>query len=83
MSGPFDQFGWGENLENAMWDDVGGFDDLYAQALYHEAYFAMEHRGDELTAVRDELQDYLLREYGIDFEAEFDWDAWREAYSEA
>jgi hypothetical protein len=83
MSGPFDQFSWGSDFENAMWDNVAGVDDRHAQALYHEAYFAMEHSGDELTAVRDALQDYLLQEYGIDFYAEFDWEAWREAYSEA
>lgn len=79
MSNPFSDF---QRAEESLWVDTFGeaFADRHAQALFHEAYFAMEHEGTELSAIRDELQRYLAETYEFDFEAEFDWEAWREAY---
>lgn len=79
MSGPFSEFA---RAEQSLWADTFGenFMDRTAQALFHEGYFAMEHQKEELSAVRQALQDYLADTYGFDFEAEFDWVAWREAY---
>lgn len=84
MSGPFDYFSQMGLVESYLWDDSFGseFNDPVAQALFHEAYF---NRGtnlspEELSAVRDNLQAYLVDEYGYDFAEQFDWDTWRTAY---
>jgi hypothetical protein len=81
---PFVEF---TQLENALWDDAFGdaFSDPVAEALFHEAYFVRDSAfsPEELGAIRDSLKDYMRDEYGIDFDAEFDWDAWRESYSDA
>ncbi len=85
MSGPFDFTSSFGQLESALYDEAFGADfyDPTAQALYHEAYF---NRGvwepEELSAIRESLNSYLIDNYGIDFDAVFDWDAWREAYGQ-
>lgn len=70
-----------------MFDDVtgGDIDDPRAQALFHEAYFhkGSDYSPEERAAIRDELSNYLLNEYGIDFDDAFDWDTWRETYAAA
>jgi hypothetical protein len=87
MSDPFDFTGrWGQT-EDALWSNTFGreFNDPTAKALYHEGLFAMDSgwSPDQRTAIRDNLRDYLYDTYGIDFDAEFDWDAWRESYADA
>jgi hypothetical protein len=80
---PFVEF---TQLENQLWDNAfGEFHDPVAEALFHEAYFVRNSSfsAEELGAIRDSLQDYMRDEYGIDFNDVFDWDAWRESYSEA
>jgi hypothetical protein len=80
MSSPFDDL---NSMENALWQDaffeISG--DETARALFHEAFF---HRdawdADQLGAIRDSLREYLYAEYDLDFDAVFDWEAWREAY---
>jgi hypothetical protein len=79
-----DQFGWGE-FQDSMWDRTFGeeFQDGHAEALFHAAYFAPgQYTSDELQAIRDELKEYLGETYDFDINAHFDWEAFREGYSE-
>jgi hypothetical protein len=83
MSDPFEDL---SGAEQSLWiSSFASNENLYydatAQALFHEAYFNPGGWDkDELSAIRDNLHDYLMDEYGIDFDEVFDWEAWREAY---
>lgn len=84
----FDDFGWQppsdwNNDEIALWNDVFGQQDEYAQALFHAGYFDSGYEADERSRIRSALQEHLENVYGIDFDAGFDWEAWREAYGNA
>lgn len=88
MSDPFGFLpnAWSEFERDQYTDAFGStfaFNDGTAQALFNEGYFNHDIGSDERIAIRDALNDYLLQEYGIDFDAVFDWEAWREAYGEA
>lgn len=76
---------WSEK-ESEIWQnsfgDFDAFHDPVAQTLYNEAFFNFDAREGEVSAIRTALEEYLATEYGIDFDAEFDWDAWRDAYGE-
>jgi hypothetical protein len=84
VSSPFDDL---RGAENELWNAAFGdeyfevMQDPNAQALFHEAFF---HRdawdSEQLGAIRDTLREYLYDTYDIDFDAVFDWEAWREAY---
>jgi len=84
MSGPWDYASDFGNVENYLWQDAfgGEFHDPVAEALFHEAYFVRDSSfsPDELSAIRDNLQAYMVDEYGINFAEEFDWQTWREGY---
>jgi hypothetical protein len=87
MTDPFSSL---RATESSIWDtmasnaDYAFFDDTTAKALYHEAFFAPgDWDPSQLQAIREDLRDYLMNEYGFDFDAEFDWEAWREAYGSA
>lgn len=57
--------------------DIDDLNDTHLQDLYHDALFSgHEHLGQEF----DDLKDYLWDEYGIDFDEDFDWNAYREWY---
>jgi hypothetical protein len=85
MSGPFNYFSDFSLTEDYLWQDAFGesFNDPVAEALFHEAYFVRNSsfNADELSAIRENLNAYMADTYGIDFEAEFDWDIWRAAYA--
>lgn len=74
-------------FESAALGDA--YDDRLLQTLYHEAFFNFDNSGVPfgnttiMEAFREELRAYVEREYGIDWDEHFDWDAWREAYAEA
>lgn len=74
-------------MERDLWggfSDSGAFDDPVAQTLFNEAYFSPgSWDSDQISAIRDELANYLMDEYGVDFDAVFDWEEWREAYESA
>lgn len=62
-----------------QYDDV--FTDRTFQFLYDQALFEYEHYSpEERAAVQDTLKDYLFDNYGIDFNAVFDWDGYRANY---
>jgi len=75
--------------ESALWDDVmAGVDysyDATAEALYHAAYFdfANNYTQSERSAIQDAFHDYMLEQYDLDWDEEFDWEAYRESYGEA
>lgn len=54
------------------------------ELYYHTAYFETNSglTQGELEVVRDDLHRYLEREYGIDWDTVFDWEAYREAYDQ-
>jgi hypothetical protein len=82
MSEPFDFASSFGQTEGILWGEVfGDYRDPVAEALYHEAYFNKgSWESDELSAIRDSLNAYMMDEYGIDFDAAFDWNTWREMY---
>ena len=64
-----------------FWDDVTsghGWDDEYGKMLFDLVFI------DPDTSIREQtyqaLQEWMRDEYGIDFDAEFDWEGWREWY---
>lgn len=77
---PFDE--WSAR-EQDLWGDIEQFgvaDDPQAQTLFHEAYFNFDLDTDTINAIRDAFDGYMMDEYGIDFDAVFDWNAYREMY---
>lgn len=76
--------GW-TNSEQDMWQNVtegtGALNDEVAQALFNEAYFNFDLSSDQIGAIRDALDGYMMDQYGLDFDEVFDWEAYREAYS--
>ncbi len=83
MSDPFD---WAPDdwstIERELWEPFEeALDDPAAQALFNEAYFEPGvWDKDQISAIREELHNYMMDNYDIDFEAVFDWEAWREMY---
>lgn len=65
-----------------LWDQVTdgrGWNDDYGQMLYHMVFVDPE-TSDVRLSVFDALREWFADEYGADFEAVFDWEAWREWY---
>jgi hypothetical protein len=75
---------WGRN-ESSLWQDAtksvpGMGQDRIAQMFYDAAlYTRSDTPGDRADAVR-EFKDYVLREYGIDWDEVFDWGEYRRNY---
>lgn len=77
---PFEE--WSSREQN-MWGDFSDFGvtgDVQAETLFHEAYFNFDLDTETINAIRDAFDGYMMEEYGIDFDAVFDWEAYREAY---
>jgi hypothetical protein len=51
--------------------------------MFDLAYFDQDVSHDVRENAREWLDEYLADEYGFDFDDWFDWEAWRDAYSEA
>lgn len=76
---------WWDSTERDLFGDLLGGEpeleeDNTLQMLFHEAMFDMDLDAASRAYVYDELMDYLWDEYGIDFELDFDWEAYREWY---
>lgn len=84
MSAPFDYLpeDWSAFQKNLYGDAFGDvfYSDRTAEVLYNEAFFNFDAREGEITALREALEQYMMSEYGVDFNEVFDWDAWRENY---
>lgn len=83
---------WEQNIpsywndtERSLYENVLGGEpeiesDPQAQFMYHEALFDKELAPEYREQIYYAFIDYLWDEYGIDFEADFDWEAFREWY---
>lgn len=71
----YDEYNINDNLASNLDDIIG--DDEHLQDLIERALFDEVH-GSELDLT--ELEEYLLEEYGIEFDEVFDWDDWRSWY---
>lgn len=74
-----------EYEERQLYEDLLGgeresFEDRELQDLFHDALFDLDIDREEREHAYDDLVDYLYEEYGIDFEADFDWEGYREWY---
>lgn len=90
MSVPFDpddsaiisQFG---ETEYGFWHETTkdypeAYADVYAQNMFHEAFFDFEFENHEREAMHEILEDYFWEEYELDFDELFDWEGYREWY---
>lgn len=86
MADYFSEFESWSPTEHALWDRMWGAEDVHddvAEALYHNGFYNFDVSHDDRMAIRESLSSYLSSEYGIDFQAEFDWESWREGYENA
>lgn len=88
---PWDEFlpnDW-TGFESDMWVDTfapfeGTFYDAHAQALFDAGFFhTNQYSSDEIASIQEQFYQYLHDQYGIDFDDVFDWNEYRENYSEA
>lgn len=76
-----------DRAEQQMWDDLTAdspqaHDSLEAQLMFDVGYFEPDLWTDsdiDLQEIHDSLAEYL-EEFGIDFDQDFDYDAYREWY---
>jgi len=78
---------WSERQAD-LYDDLVNADPVIAadqelQFLYQEALFDLELSAPDRQIIIDMLEDYLMDQYGIDFDDVFDWDAYRSWYENA
>jgi hypothetical protein len=76
---------WSEfemNLYESMAHDTDALNDSMLQSMFDLAFFDQDASHDIRENARDWVDEYLADEYGFDFDDWFDWDAWRDAYSE-
>lgn len=55
-------------------------DNVYVQDLYHDAMWNLDIPIRERDAAHNELVEFIHDQYEIEFDQEFDWEAWREWY---
>jgi hypothetical protein len=55
-------------------------DDEFLQSLFDLAFVDMDVFMDDRTMGRELFAEWLEDNYGIDFDVEFDWGAWKEWY---
>ncbi len=76
---------WWEEEADIYFNMSGGDDamlvDENLKLLFDVAYFDQDITPDERADARDALREYLSEEYGVDFDAAFDWEAYREWYA--
>lgn len=78
--------GFTNSFESDLYDSfapVDEVDDPVLQSVFHAAYFDFNLPTRDKVAAREALKDYLLYDYGIDFDTVFDWRAYKAAYGEA
>lgn len=70
------------DLFERMAHDTDALNDPQLQNMFDLGWFDNEVSPEIREHARDWVADYVYDEYGFDFDEYFDWDAWREAYSE-
>jgi hypothetical protein len=74
------------NVELSLYQEAfdsteDAFNDRTFQFLYDQSLFEWDHyTHDERVATQEAMKDYLFDNYGIDFDAVFDWEAYRANY---
>ena len=80
---PFEGLGWSDAQEH-LFQDIALNDDLLNDAVLQQAFdigwFSPDVDTEYREAAREYVIEWLDQEYGIEFDAVFDWDAWRENY---
>lgn len=75
---------WDSAEAEMFYDLTDGIDamleDQTLQALFHDGLFADDYSPDEQQAIFETLVDYFYEEYDLEFNQEFDWEAFREWY---
>lgn len=76
--------GW-SNFEAGLFEDIAihnqaVFNDGLLMEAFNVGWFNMDVDSQYRADAREFVIEYLDDVYGIDFDAAFDWDAWREAY---
>lgn len=78
--------GWGSN-EFRLFDEMEipdtAFNDPFVQQMYDMALYDHDLSTEEHTMAYEGLKNYMMDEYGIDFDDVFDWDDYREHYEAA
>ena len=77
---------WSEfemGLYEDMAHDTDALNDPMLQSMFDLGYFDHDVSSDVRANAREWLDEYIMEEYGFDFDQFFDWEAWRDAYSEA
>ncbi len=74
--------------EERLFDHLLGGDtflgnDPELQDMFDTAYFDPDATTEDRYMAREDIRDYLLDEYGIDFDQYFDWEGWRDWYEAA
>lgn len=74
-----------ESAEQGLFDDLmrdhpGAYNDDDAQWFFHQALFEHHDDREERQTLYNEMLDYFDDEYLMDFEQDFDWEAFREWY---
>lgn len=65
---------------NMAGGDGAMLNDDHLQMLFDTAYFEEGITPQERHDVREALSEYLAEEYDVDFDAAFDWEAYRDHY---
>jgi len=85
--GEFDYGSLDDSDQREFLYDVIGFkepaQDEEAHYWFYNAFYNDDMRMDERLQMMDELSTYLFDVYGVDFEALWDWDDFREWYASA
>lgn len=77
----YNSHGWDETPA-WLWDDLTngrGWDDDYGQMVFNMVFVDPVDTEARLAAL-DSLREWVLDEYGVDFDEAFDWVAWRDWY---
>lgn len=69
--------------ESVAENNASLYTDRWAQTLYDFALFDHDVTQFDRSAALAALRDYMWDTYGLDFDQEFDWDGFREAYDTA
>lgn len=69
--------------EQLIGDEPEILEDSRLQMDFHGALFDRDLNAETRSYFYDDLIEYLWQEYGIDFELDFDWEAYRDWYETA
>lgn len=79
---------WTSLKEFELFTDFAGhdsqmFNDPWVQNLYDAALFDYDVSKSDRAEIMHNLRDYLMDNYGVDFDDAFDWEGFRASYDQA